>query len=567
MAVGVLLAYSDSFHGAFVFDDPTSITGNTTIRHLTHLGAILRTPRVTVTAEGRPVLNLTLALNWAAGGARVEGYHIVNLAIHLLAALLLAGVLSEILRRVPRLRAQAGPLAWAVALLWALHPLQTESVTYIIQRAESLMGLLYLLTLYAFLRGSSTGRAGWWIVAWAACLAGMATKEDMVSAPLAVFVCDGLLVAGSFEAAWRQRWRLHVALAATWVLLAALIAGTGGNRGGSVGFGLDVSWKGYWLTQFPAISRYLALTFWPHPLVFEYGTVTVGSMREVWAQAVLVAFLLAATVIAWIGRRRAPAAAFAAFVFWAVLAPTSLIPGTTQMIVEHRMYLPLACVLAVLAGAGGLRWPWATVMILLAASIPAGFRTWKRNADYRDARTLWELTVRQRPNNVLAMVMLGDALRRGGDEDAALRMYERAVELRPRYPLAHEMVGESLVRRGQWDAAMDHFRAAMRVRPDYADAHDNLGQAFARRNETGPALGQFRRAAALKPGWLPPHYHLARELARQGEKAEAEREFRRALAIDPDYRPARDGLAALKTGSGSSSAAVLSSAAASPARP
>src|SRR5271170_509528 len=147
-----LLAYRKSYGGPFVFDDPPSILYNATIRHLWPFWSVLRPPHGEgITVGGRPVLNLSLAVNYAISGTRVWSYHALNLLIHILAGLTLFGIVRRTLERVG-----SGDLArpyllgLAITLLWILHPLQTESVTYVVQRAESLMGLFYLLTLYCF---------------------------------------------------------------------------------------------------------------------------------------------------------------------------------------------------------------------------------------------------------------------------------------------------------------------------------------------------------------------------------------------------------------------------------
>ena len=185
-----------------------------------------------------------------------------NLAIHYLAGLALFGIVRRTLAR--RKDPAAALIAFSAALVWALHPLQTESVTYIIQRAESLMGLFYLVTLYCFIRGAEAdGRQRpWFALCVAACLLGMATKEVMVSAPLIVLLYDRTFVAGSFREAWRRRWGLHAALAATWLPLAGLVAGAGWDRSGTSGFNSDVTPWAYWLTQFEAVTRYLWLSVW-----------------------------------------------------------------------------------------------------------------------------------------------------------------------------------------------------------------------------------------------------------------------------------------------------------------
>src|ERR1039458_595429 len=151
VAVG-LVAYHNSFTGPFIFDDMYTIRDNPTIRRVWPIWQALSPPhRGGTTVEGRPLINLSFAVNYALGAYHVWGYHALNLSVHILAGLTLLGVVRRTLRQ-PRLRgrfsAAADGLALATAVLWMVHPLQTESVTYIVQRAESLMGLFYLLTLY-----------------------------------------------------------------------------------------------------------------------------------------------------------------------------------------------------------------------------------------------------------------------------------------------------------------------------------------------------------------------------------------------------------------------------------
>lgn len=150
-------AYSNSFGGPFLFDDEPSIVDNPTIRRLWPIDRVLDPPPYCLTVVGRPFANLTLAANYAWGGLDVRGYHAVNLAIHILAALALYGIVRRtlLLPQMPAaLQSGAASLALAVAALWTVHPMQTESVTYIVQRTESLLGLCYLVTLYAALRSA-----------------------------------------------------------------------------------------------------------------------------------------------------------------------------------------------------------------------------------------------------------------------------------------------------------------------------------------------------------------------------------------------------------------------------
>ncbi len=574
LALAAFAAYANSLAAPFVFDDLPTIVDNPTIRRLWPLGPVL-SPGRNLTTSGRPILNLSLALNYAAGGLAVRGYHLGNLLIHLAAALALFGLLRRTWER--RGEPQAAGLAFAAALLWTVHPLQTEAVTYVVQRAESLMALFYLLTLYCFIRGAE-GRRGWLAASWAACLLGMGTKEVMVSAPVIVLLYDRTFVAGTFRAAWNRRRAYYAALAATWIPLAFLVLRIGGDRGGEKGFDVGVPWGGYWLTQFGALARYLKLAFWPSPLVFDYGVEWVRGPWPVLPAAALVAALVALTLV---GLRRWPAAAFLGVFFFFILAPTSVVPGTSQMSSEHRMYLPLAAVLvAALAGLRAIAGrkvprPWAAGCLLAAAAaLAAG--TVRRNRDYQSPLALWRDTVAKRPENHRAQYNLGNALlekRRWAEAAAA---YEEALQIQPDYVRAHNNLGTALAHLGRLPAAMAQFelalgsdpenpvlhydlgyaqlqslkfgdaaaefREALRLRPDYAEACANLGIALAALGRLEEALDFCRRSVELDPRSCADRTNYGYYLIQARREREAREQFEAALRMDPGFAPARAGL-------------------------
>src|SRR5262245_45373084 len=218
--------YANSLSGAFVYDDGGAIVNNQGIRNLTTALAAARENPV----AGRPVVGLSLALNFALGGLSPWGYHAFNIGVHVLAGLLLFGVLRRTcaLPSVPSwLRDSANSLAFAASLIWLVHPLQTEVVDYVTQRTESMMGLFYLLTVYASIRSMTDARSAmsWTVVAIGACALGMATKEPMASAPLVILIFDAAFVAGNIGRAIRQRRWLYVGLAATWAVVVAVNIG------------------------------------------------------------------------------------------------------------------------------------------------------------------------------------------------------------------------------------------------------------------------------------------------------------------------------------------------------
>jgi len=212
------LTYFNSVSNPFVLDDTGTIVDNEQIRQLGDLPSLLLPARETPVA-GRPVANISFAINYAIGGLDVASYHIVNIAVHLLCALLLFGLVRRALE-LPDRRATPGErstnLAFAAALLWVVHPLGSEPVDYLTQRTESLMALFYLLTLYASVRALTSRReTGWEIAAVVSCALGMGCKESMVTVPVVILLFDRIFVFSSFGEALRKRRWLYVGLAAT----------------------------------------------------------------------------------------------------------------------------------------------------------------------------------------------------------------------------------------------------------------------------------------------------------------------------------------------------------------
>ena len=257
------LVYGNGLSGPLLFDDENSILNNRSIRQLTPLSGPLSPPRDTPVA-GRPVVNLTFAVNYAIGGLDVTGYHVANLAIHLLAALTLYGIVRRALRltRVPRsLHEDADLTALAVAVLWVVHPLNSESVSYLTERTESLMALFYLLTLYAAIRAATSTQSSTWTAAAVVSSAlGMASKESMITAPVMVLLFDRVFLYGSWREAWAERRYLYGGLAASWVVLGLILWSEPRT---TVGFGTNTTPWVYFLNQLQVITRYLWLAVWP----------------------------------------------------------------------------------------------------------------------------------------------------------------------------------------------------------------------------------------------------------------------------------------------------------------
>lgn len=534
LVVATVLVYANTRHAPFVFDDAPAIIENPSIRDLRDLGAVFSPPSTAGSAAGRPLINLSFALNYALGGLNPFGYHLVNLALHAAAALTLFGVMRRTLSQ-PALRdrfaASALPLAGAIALLWAVHPLLTESVTCVVQRTEVCGGLFYLLVLYGFIRATEPNAPRRWAaLSIAACFLGVATKEIVATAPLAVLAYDCLFVAGSLRAALRRRWRLYTALAASWLLLAWLM-GTSAQRGGVVGFGHGVSSWEYLLTQCRALTLYLKLSVWPDPLVLDYGLAVVRQLSAVWPQALLLVALALAT--AW-GLWKKHPAAFAGAWFFLILAPSSsVVPLASQPIAEHRMYLPLAAVIALLALAAHRLLGRASLWLFIALAAVLSVVTVRRNAVYHSAISILSATVGQQPDNARAHSLLGLAYEKAGRPADALASARAAARLDPGSAEMHYNLGRALLATGQWLEATAAFETALRLRPDYAEAHGNLSVALLELDRPADAFAHLEAALRAKPDYADAHFNLGNLLARQRRLAEAIAHYEAALRLEP----------------------------------
>jgi tetratricopeptide (TPR) repeat protein len=553
-----LVAYANSFNDAFILDDIKHVMANEGIRQLLPITNHLTTRR--------PMVELSLAINFAVSQYQTWSYHAFNLAVHLLAGLVLFGVIRRTLLREPlrrRFEHDAPWLALAAALLWVVHPLQTQSVTYIIQRGESLMGLFYLLVIYCMVRGVGSSRAWtWYVAAVVACALGMASKAVMITAPIVALLYDRIFLGGSFRQMLRQRWGLYLGLAATWgvLLLCGVAQGVlNPNPPGpaAVGFG----YKGitpieYLLTQPEVILHYLRLGIWPHPLCLDYEWPVEHDLLGIIIPSAVIVVLLAAT--AW-GLWRRSAVAFLGAWFFLILAPTSSFVPIKDVAFEHRMYLPLAAVIVLLVVGGDrlLRLAMSSkalpvgaargigAAVVLALVCAASYGTLQRNRDYRSAVAMWSNVVAQHPDNARAQNDLGIALRRAGRVEEAIECYRRAIDVDPEGEAGWSNLGKALAQLGRYDEAIEPYEHSLAIDPDHALVWNSYGVALQRLGRLDEAMQAFRRSLEADDTLALPHRNLATILTNRGRIDEAIAELRRSLELDPNDHEAHYMLASL----------------------
>ncbi|PYR76575.1 MAG: hypothetical protein DMF87_17920 [Acidobacteria bacterium] len=516
LGVVAFALYANALAAPFVFDDDHAIVVNEQIRHIST--SLAPTEQGSPLA-GRPLVSLTFAVNYGFGGLDPRGYRLVNVAIHVINALLLFALARRHLDERS---------AFAVALIWMVHPLATEPIDYVSQRTELMMASFFLATVYF---------RGWWSVL--CCALGMACKETMVVAPIIVILYDR--ACGS-----RRQGHDYAALCATWLILFALLWSS--PRGDSAGFvGASVSPWEYLLDQSMMIVRYLRLAFWPRDLVLDYGEPSHVTFSQAAPYFVLVAALVAATIVAFI---RKPPIGFLGAWFFLTLAPTSsVMPISTEVGAERRMYLPLiaivvlAVTLAVrgFAGSRVRRFAFAGSVVLLCAA------TYQRNAEYRSGLTLWQtvldrwppharahrnlaaelkrnteavdelqIYVRDNPRDADAWANLGNALSALNRDNEALQAYQRAVDVDPNNGLSQRNLALEYLQQNDFSNAVAHAREAVRLTPNDAAAHNLLGLALIGAQKTDEAIAEFRASLAIQPANNDASGYLERTLKATG---------------------------------------------------
>ena len=560
------LVYGNALSGPFIYDDETFIEFNEDIRQLWPPEWGWPSGGRSLPLHSRPLTSFTLAIKYAFGGLQVEGYHLFNIAVHILCGLAFYGVVSQATDRYGYGR---GP-AMMCASLWLLHPLHTESVDYVSQRSGLLMGLFYTLSFYCAQRGMA-GTQKWYGLAIVCCMCSVSCKEAAATVPLIVLLYDRTCVTSSLTMALRRRWALYGGLALVWPLVAYLLWLR--PHGGAIGFDLGVSPWDYALNQCAVVGDYLLKVLWPTVLNFDYGQVQNLALGDVWPEALLLVALLAASL--WALYRRMALGVAAAFFFIALAPTSSFVPIVTAVGAERRMYLPLMGAVVVVVFAvryvlgrwAGQRAGLCGAVVGCLAAMSLGGLTIARNAEYRDPVVLWASAIKILPDNLRAWAQLGDALVDAGRFTEAVTAYDSALRIFPSQLLIHvskaralgaagqgaeevavyqhileqspgwaevrNSLGIALEKMGDSQGAIAEYRRAIELRPDFVDARFNLGLVLEAMDDFEGAMAEYRIVIATKPEWDEGHKRLARMLQEKGALAEAVLHYERAAQLAP----------------------------------
>ena len=580
------LSYAHTLDVPFYFDDFPNIVDNASI----HLDGLTSSAIHRAVCESplpnRPLAYLTFAINFYFGGYQVAGYHLVNILMHLGTGVLLFWLMRATLEQAAPKCSLQDSAALLMVMIWLVHPLQTQAVTYIVQRMTVMAGFFYLAALCLYVRGRRAAMPGGRCIYWSAgALAwgcALASKETALTLPAAVWLYEWAFFQGG-EANWLRRSLGPVALGFLAMVLVGLvytdfnplrsIAASYGNR--------DFSFWQRLLTQPRVVLFYVTLLFWPLPGRLSLLHEVDLSRGWLTPPATLPAFaVIAASLVFgfWL-MRKDRFIAFALFWFLGQLVIESSVVGL-EMIYEHRLYLPTmfaGLVLYRLLSLSVGRWGTRPVVLIMGAfCVILALWTVDRNQMWRDPVGFWIDTVEKAPDSarahsnlaaelmrrndfkgaaaqlekalaldekyIFAHLNLAEAQSHLGDDRAALEHYQRALDLTGQAPEVLLQMGAFEVRHERYDAAERTLRRGLAGQPDHPGLLNQLGRVYLAQHRINEARACFKKAIAADPGFFEAYDNLGQALFAQGRSEEAIANFLTAVRIAPSNPSARFNL-------------------------
>jgi tetratricopeptide (TPR) repeat protein len=542
------LFYLPAIGEGFIWDDDYHVTDNPQLESLAGLGRIWLKPGAT--PQYYPLVHTVFWVGYHLWGPWAPGFHAVNLALHAANAVLLWLVLRRL----------AVPGAYWIAALWALHPLNVESVAWITECKNVLSTFFYLAAANRYLR--------FWPIDEPDALPG--SWRDYALATF-FFACALLskTVACTLPAAillvhyWKRGRveRQALALMLPWFVLALplglLTIAMERDNVGAVGPEWAFSLPDRVLIAGRAICFYAAKLIWPAGLTFIYPRWTIDAGQ--WWQWGFPLAAGAAPVVLWLGRGRWGRGPLCALLFfYGTLFPAlgffNIYPMRYSFVADHFQYLAgvgwLGLLAAIaLAAARRLKLePRPRFGIAAALCLVLGAATWSRATVYRDGTSIWWDTIVKNPKANMAYGNLAKYLSMDGKLDQAAGIYRQLLELNPLDAEAHNNLGFALESQGDFTESIEQYRDALRISPNYAEAHCNLGFALARQGDRSEAEEHLRRAIELKPDYADAHNNLGMLLAYEGDLEAALGEYHAALGAKADHAGAHFNLGTLLLG-------------------
>jgi len=553
------LSYSNTFSSSFHFDD---------YRYVVDYNAAYTISDYWPPYGTRYLSYLSFALNYLAGGEEVFGYHLVNFAIHAANGTLVF-LFAGLLMSSPRLSRKGLPsfhIAFLAALLFTLHPVQTEAVTYISQRFASLSTLFYLAAVVFYLKWRLAERGALrpalYLLSLGAVYLGQMTKEIIFTVPFTLLAIE----LAFFEGALKRRLLALAPFLLALAVIPFMLFGPGAGQGVGSNVHADqlidlgrISKHDYLVTQFRVIATYLRLLVLPigQTLEYDYPIFTSIFTPEVFASFILVLSLFSGAVCLFSRflRGGSPYLALVAtgvvWFFVTISVESSIIP-IQDVIFEHRLYLPsvgaaiaASSLLFFVAGRWGQA-PWKALAISFVIMVlPLGAASYARNAVWHDGVTLYEDAVKKSPGKERARFNLARAYNRSGEYQKAIEQYNESLKLKPGNEKAYYDLARIYMNMGEHERAIYNFGEVLKRTPADPYAHHFLGMTYAMKGDADRAIDSFYNAIELRPFFGAAHYNLGLALIEKGDLAGAEEHLNRARSFDPSNADILKGLGRL----------------------
>lgn len=565
IAVMVLIAYSNTFTASFHFDDTHSIVENPYIKRVA-----LENIKYLLSAN-RPVVNLTLMLNYQLSGLNVVGWHMFNIAVHIANAFFVYLLIFNTMNMPlfgKKYEESAKRLALFGALLFGVHPIQTESVTYIITRTELVTTFFYLATVLLFIKGVRANRFAYFIGAFFTSLCAMGSKEWAVTLPAVLFLYDVLFLSGGRIAPALSRWKAYVLIALPWGVAAYTLAliSTGGSP--SVGFGVStvsgITPGTYLLTSLDVLWTYVRLLFLPINQNLDYDYPISRTLFEFPTLLSLIGHIVVVSAVFRLYKKKGwTLIPFGVAWFYITLSPVQSFVPIIDVIFEHRLYLPsIGFFIAFIAGYEGLfDWLQGKQAVMAKGARPLIYRTkgfalilfipivlllttatCQRNRVWQDDFTLWADSVKKSPDKARPLSNLGKAYTEKGMVAEAIAACQKALKIDPDYAIAYNNLGNAYDKKGMAEEAIAEFQAVLKIDPGNAIARFNLGSIYYKKGLVDEAIAEYQKALKVNPNFVIAHNNLGNIYDKKGMVEEAIAEFQAALKIDPGNAMARFNL-------------------------
>ena len=555
LAVIIILIYSATLTTPFILDDIHNIRDNLHIRIPSLSFKNLARAGFESPLANRPVANISFALNYYLHGYNLVGFHVVNILIHLAGGIFLYAFVKATLR-TPALRnryAAAGWIPFFTAFIWLVHPLQSQSVTYLVQRMNSLAAMFYVLSmlLYVKFRLNTGCRAKWTLLA-GCILSGIlacGTKEISATLPGFILLYEWYFFQGLSRPWAKQRVLILAGLIGIIFLISMLYSGNDPVARILNGYNnRDFTLVQRVLTQFRVVILYVSLLVWPQPmrLNLDHDFVLSYSLTNPLTTLLSLTVIIVLILLALLLAKREPLISFCILWYFGNLVIESSIIGL-ELVFEHRNYLPsmLAILLVVALVLKYLKPAVLGVVVLCVVGTLFTVWTFERNKVWSDEISLYRDCIEKAPGKARPYNNLGAALLRGGSLAEAVEQFKHALKIKPDYVDAHYNLGYALSRQGNLAGGIHQFAETLRLDPKNLKALNNMGVALALQGRYGQAVNYFEAALKQTPQNADLHYNLAIALKNEGRSQDAAQHFASVLDLNPRHAPAHYNLGLL----------------------